>query len=304
MNPHRLKAYILLFSVSVIWGIAGPVIKYTLGGVSPVLFLFYRFLISTLIAIPITLATGVHFPKDKKVVALMLLYSFLSSTVALGLLFLGYEKTTAMLATLISEIGPILVAVAGVFFLKEHVTKREAVGIGIAFAGTSITVLEPILRNGDGIISIIGNLLIVISLFVGVGNAILAKVLMRKDVNPLFVTNLSFVVGLVTIIPFTLIAQTPAEVVTSITSLPLPYHLGVLYMAILSGTIAYFLWIKAQKTIEVGEAGLFGYLYPVFATPLAVIWLKEKITIPFIIGGLVITLGVIIAEYKKKRTEA
>ncbi|PJA42810.1 EamA family transporter, partial [Candidatus Woesebacteria bacterium CG_4_9_14_3_um_filter_39_10] len=43
MNPHRLKAYILLLIVAVIWGIAGPVIKFTLGGFPPLLFLTYRF---------------------------------------------------------------------------------------------------------------------------------------------------------------------------------------------------------------------------------------------------------------------
>ena len=42
-------------------------------------------------------------------------------------------------------------------------------------------------------------------------------------------------------------------------------------------------------------------MYPIFAAPLAVLWLGEKITPMFIIGAVIITIGVAIAEIKKKR---
>jgi drug/metabolite transporter (DMT)-like permease len=70
-------------------------------------------------------------------------------------------------------------------------------------------------------------------------------------------------------------------------------------MAVFSGNIAYFLWHKAQKTIEVSEAGLFTYLQPIFAIPLAVLWLQETVSLPLLVGGVVTATGVFIAEYKK-----
>ena len=72
-------------------------------------------------------------------------------------------------------------------------------------------------------------------------------------------------------------------------------------MAVLSGTLAYFLWHRAQKSIEISEVGLFAYLYPIFGVPLSVIWLKESISPTFIIGCIVIALGVVLAEWKKRR---
>lgn len=72
-------------------------------------------------------------------------------------------------------------------------------------------------------------------------------------------------------------------------------------MALLSGSLAYFLFNKAQKTIEIGEASLFAYLYPIFSTPLAVLWLGEKITPIFMVGAIIIALGVFVAEVKKNR---
>lgn len=300
MNPHRLRAYLYLLIVSVIWGIAGPVIKYTLGYFPPFIFLAYRFGLSALVSLIIILFVGFRIPGGKKTYLLAIIYGVLTSTVSLGLLFLGYSKTTAILGSLISATAPIFVSGAGALFLNERVTKKEKIGISIAFFGTLLTVLEPLLKNDQGKIIFEGNILILISVLVGVINAILAKILLREKVKPITLVNTSFFAGFITITPITFFIFSPSMVLSTIINAPISYHLGVLFMAVLSGNLAYTFWHKAQKSIEIGEVGLFTYLYPLFATPLAVFWLGEKITTPFIIGALFIALGVIIAEYKKK----
>ena len=75
---------------------------------------------------------------------------------------------------------------------------------------------------------------------------------------------------------------------------------GILYMAIFSSVIAYTLYEYGLSIIEASEATLFAYLQPIFAAPVALLWLKEKITPPFIIGAVVIGLGVAISEYRTK----
>ena len=72
-------------------------------------------------------------------------------------------------------------------------------------------------------------------------------------------------------------------------------------MALISGTLAFYMSNKAQKSIEIGEQSLFAYLYPLFSLPLAVLWLGEKIMPIHIIGGIIIVIGVAIAEIKKRR---
>ncbi len=128
----------------------------------------------------------------------------------------------------------------------------------------------------------------------------MAKKLLQKGVNPLTMTNFSFMVGFITLLPFTLFLN-QESLILNLASTPFPYHLGVIFMALISGNLAYFLANKAQKTIEIGEQALFSYLYPIFSFPLAVLWLKEKITPIFIVGAIIIAIGVFIAEIKKKR---
>lgn len=301
MSPARTKAYILLLIATIIWGVAGPVIKFTLGAVDPLLFLTYRFAISSTVAILFFPKVTFSLPKEKKVLIWLLISSFFTSTIGLGLLFFGLKETTVLDMALITLIAPLLAAESGVRFLHERISLREKVGMGIALLGTLFIVIEPLTEaSGDGIRTS-GNALILLYLLSTIIPAILTKKLLRAKVKPLTITNMEFLVGFVTILPFSLYFLPLPDLINQVTKLPTAYHLGVFYMALLSGSLAYTLFNKAQKTVTVGEAAIFSYLYPLFATPLAVLWLGEKITSQFIVGAVVIALGVFIAEYKRTR---
>lgn len=296
-NPYRFQAYIHILIATVIWGIAGPIIKYTLTDLDPLIFLVYRLAISAVLGILIMFALRLRLPNNRNLIALTFFVGFLNTTVSLGLLFLGFDKTSAVNAVLIGATAPIFVVIAGALFLKEHVTIRERIGITIAFAGTIVTLLEPILKfNGLG--GFEGNLLVLASVLSGVAVAILSKKILREDVNPITITNLGFIVGFLTLTPIVFLLYPTSEIMHQITTTSLNYHLGVWFMAVFSGTIAYIFWHKAQKTIEVGEVAVFSYLTPLVSLPLAVLWLKETISLPFMAGAAIIALGVAVAEYK------
>lgn len=300
MTSYRIRAYMYLLIVVVLWGTATPIIKFTLNGIGPFSFLTYRFFLAGIfgaLALPF-LRIGRKAIKDN--FWEIILYGFVTTTLTLGLLFLGLNRTTVLDTILIATISPLVIALFGEIFLKEHITSRERLGIGIAFVGTFLTVLEPLLSGGFDGFRIIGNLLVVGYLISNAISVTLAKKLVRKDVPSLSLTNISFIVGFITLLPLVLLEKTPQNLVHTAINLSLPYQIGVFYMAFLSGTLAYALWVKGQKSIEISEAGVFSYLQPIFAAPLAVFWLGEKITSPFILGAIIITIGVFIAEYKKK----
>lgn len=301
LNP-RLRAYLILLSVSVIWGVASPVIKFTLQGFPADLFLTYRFGVSTIIAIILFLIGGVHFPKNKTTILLIFVYGFINSVVSLGFLFFGMENTSVLEAGLITLASPLLISTAGVYFLHEHITKREKIGMGIAILGTILTIIGPLLTNGHSELKFTGNLMIfgyVVSTLV---TTLLVKKLLKQDVSPILLTSTSFIIGFISFFIFILYKSDLNSILKSIYYIPSQYHFGVLYMALISGNLAFYLSNKAQKTIEIGEQSLFSYLYPIFSLPLAVLWLGEKVTSIHLLGGIVIIIGLIIAEIKKKRS--
>lgn len=301
LNP-RLRAYLILLIVSVIWGVASPVIKFTLQGFPADLFLVYRFGVSTIIAIILFLIGGVHFPKNKTTILLIFVYGFINSVVSLGFLFFGMENTSVLEAGLITLASPLLISTAGVYFLHEHITKREKIGMGIAILGTILTIIGPLLTNGHSELKFTGNLMIfgyVVSTLV---TTLLVKKLLKQDVSPILLTSTSFIIGFISFFIFILYKSDLNSILKSIYYIPSQYHFGVLYMALISGNLAFYLSNKAQKTIEIGEQSLFSYLYPIFSLPLAVLWLGEKVTSIHLLGGIVIIIGLIIAEIKKKRS--
>jgi drug/metabolite transporter (DMT)-like permease len=301
----RTKSYLLLLVVYIIWGVAGPVIKFTLGYFDPVIFLLYRFgLAGILAAITLVVFPQHSWPQAFSQKFWVIIYCILSSTVALGFLFLGYDKTSALTGSILNAIYPILTALVGMWFLKETITHRENVGMGIALLGTFLIVAEPYLSGQSTAASnstLEGNLLVIASLLVGVLTAVMAKLLLRTKLSAFALTQLSFLVGLITIIPIALYYYPLSTLIQLITQAPWQAHAGVWYMAFASGTFAYTLWHIGQKTIEIGESALFSYLYPIITLPLSLFWLHERITWIYIASAVVIGVGIVIAETKKKK---
>lgn len=294
----RLKAYLLLLLTAIIWGIASPVIKYTVAQISPFAFLFYRFLITTVVFLP---AFVIIAKREKETLSSLLKIAplgFLGVTLTLSLIFMGIEKTTALDASVLVALAPIFICVAGVLFLKEKLTKIERVGITLAFAGTIVMIAQPLIEGGIfARENLIGNLLIILSDLAWTAYVILSKEEFKKH-SPYVITATSFFTGLVTIAPLALAEQGGKlydyqELILSSGAIG-----GVLYMSLLSSVVAYLTFQLGLKAVEASEATLFAYLQPIFAAPLAVFWLGEKITPAFLIGVFIIAWGVFLAEYR------
>jgi len=301
MNPHRLRAYLYLLLTAAIWGAAAPIIKFTLQAIDPLPFLTYRIAIASLVSLILLITGSIKLPKLKKTYPHFLIYGLLAVPLALGALFAGLDKSTVLDLTIISAIGPMVVTFGGALFFRDHITRKEKVGITIVLVGVFINSLYPILQ-GSSPVRLTGNLFLIIFLLSDSASILVAKRAVQNKIKPEILTNMAFIIGAIILIPITLKAYPAQELVSSILALPLKYHLGVWYMALLSGNLAYFLYIRAQRSIEVSEATLFSYLQPIFAVPLAIFWLGEKLTPHFIIGALIIATGLIVAEYKKRNS--
>lgn len=300
MSKYRLRAFFLLAIVAIIWGVAGPVIKLTLQKLPWDVFLSYRFLISTIIILPFIKKSHLRIFKKFDNFLLILVYALSNSTLGLALLFAGTERTSLVSMSLISLFAPILTIFAGYYFLKDRITWLEKIGIAVTFIGSFLIIVEPVIKLNGQQGELMGNILVVGSLLCGTVAAISVKELLRKGISPIVLANLSFIIGLLTMIPISMRLHPLTESINIISTLPLAYHAGVWYMGVFSGTIAYMLANIAQKSIEVSEQAVFGYLYPIISTILAVLILKESITPLSYFGGGITLVGIFIAEVKRR----
>lgn len=291
----RLKAYLSLLVVSIIWGIAGPVIKATLHYLPPFTFLFYRFLFASVVCLPIFAYQWSRQEIRLTDLPKLFFMGLMSTTINLSLIFLGFERTTALDGSLISAVTPIFIVIGGVAFFKDKVTKIEKIGLAAVILGTLITVIQPLIEgNILAQKNLMGNLLILAAGIQWTAYVLLAKEDFKRH-SPLVLTTSASLVGLLTFLP---LAFGESQLKVSFTPVSLG---GVLYMAFFSYILAYFFYNFGVSQIEVSEAAVFSYLQPLFAAPLAVWWLKETITFPFLLGAAIIIVGVILTEYKPRK---
>jgi len=74
---------------------------------------------------------------------------------------------------------------------------------------------------------------------------------------------------------------------------------GVLFIGIISTGLAMYLWNSAFAILDAGVASLTFFAQPVVGTILGAIFLNEAITPLFIIGGVLIGVGLLISSTEK-----
>ena len=322
LPKERLYPILALIVVNILWGAANPVIKYTLSYIPPLTFLFLRMLIVCIVLLPyvvIELHRQKVNPKDY--FNLFLLGVF--SQTALALAFYGLNYTTALDATIIGITSALLTVVAGHYFYNEKVDTAHKWGFFLASIGSVVIVLEPILTHSGSDLTIdkrmLGNFLTVLYSFswviyiiwskmsMGERSGLLKKTLsfihirpMTKAYSPTLLSALTFYVGLVTFIPLALWEQTSGSATnTGIAFIDWRGVLGLVYMALLSSVVAYLLNQWAVEKAKVSDISILTSVGTVVAFPAAFLLLGEIPNTYVIIGGVLIMIGVIVAEKHK-----
>jgi drug/metabolite transporter (DMT)-like permease len=309
--------------VALIWGAAGPIIKYTLGFIPPFTLLFLRLLVVCIVLLPFAIYMLMGTKIAKKDYWNLFLLGVFSET-ALILCFVGLEYTNALDATIISIITGALTVYAGHYFYREKVNKRVNMGLLLTGIGTLVVILEPVFLSapqGAGAVSIgdriLGNVLTVIynltwviyviwsKMSMGENSKLLKKTLsfvhirpMSKPYSPILITTLSMYVGLITFIPTMILENSGffGQVNFSLLAIDPRGIMGVLYLALLSSIVAYSLYQWALENGTVADSVFYGYLTPVFTFPVAFLLLGEIPTAVLMIGTVIIVSGVVMAE--------
>lgn len=293
---NRLFAYSLLLITSVIWGFAGPVLKYSFTYISPFEFLFWRFLVACIVTLPIMLWYYKKHPLKSHDFAKLAVLGFLCTTLNLSLLLWGLSKTTVIEATLIGSLTPLFVVIASSVYLKEKLTKKMQLGLCLALAGSTLAIFQPLVQGDALFNSFAGNILIFFGGLAWVAFVLLSKKWEHADLKPFHIVSFSFFIGLVSFFLLTVYQQGSS---ISLAEIPSQVWLPLIYMAVFSSLIAYTAYEIALSKINASQADMFGYLSAVWAIPLAIFWLKEEFSLVSLVSMALIVSGIVIAEYRK-----
>ncbi len=200
---------------------------------------------------------------------------------------------------------PLVVAVIATLTIGEHISRKKLIGIGIGFLGVLSLLLLPALGRVEIVFGTInGNLLLLGGVICWAAYNVASRHLTTtKQYSPILVSAVSIISSVPVFFLLTLF--TPPVNYASVLTEPGTVLL-FLYLGFFVTVVTYTLHVWAIKHSSATTASLTNYLQPVFAFYFAWIFLGETLTINFLLGSLLVLLGVflvtgtrLVQEYKK-----
>ncbi|KAA1424708.1 DMT family transporter [Mumia zhuanghuii] len=205
----------------------------------------------------------------------------------------GERHIDAGTASMLVQLGPIIIAVIAGLFLGEGFPRTLMIGLAIAFSGVTLIAL-----GGEGS----GNELVGVVLCVLAAVLYAAGVLMQKPVmgtvSPLMVTWLGCVIGVVVCLPF--VGQLVEETRDASTGA----ILGVAYLGLFPTALAFTTWAYALRRVGAGPASATTYAAPATAILLSWLFLDEVPTALGFAGGALCLLGVAVTRMRRRTPAA
>jgi drug/metabolite transporter (DMT)-like permease len=271
-----------------IWGGMYVVSKVVLEIIPPFALVTLRLILGILTLVVILLFRG--FPRISKIEFLQILgVGFVGYGVSLSLQFLGTKLSTAANGSLVTSATPAFVLLFAWMLLKERITTRRLIALIVATLGV-IAVIDPRTAQLDPEL-FLGNLFLI-------GAAVtwaLYSVLVRKvtqNIDVLLFSLIAFIGGL----PVTLPAGAWEWSTLGVGEITPGVVGGVLFLGVISTALAMVLWNTAFAYLDASLASLTFFAQPVVGSLLGWLFLGEKITPLFLLGGLLIGVGLIVSS--------
>lgn len=288
MNKKHLYLALLILGTA-FWGISFPVTKMAVSGGTQSTFLFYRFMLATVV---LSVVLFPHFKKinRKSLIGGMLLAIPLTS----GIWFqtLGLKHTTASQCAFIAGICVVAIPIIKLLVYKTTVELKLWLAALIALSGLFIISITDTFSVGAGdLYTIIG----------AVGFAVYLIRVERYSISG----NI-----LPTIVPmfFTCSMIMLCFALADKTAVWIPegrdFWTGIVYCAIFSTAFMYTVSNISQRYIPAEKVAIIYLFEPVFAALAAFFLLEEMLTWRLMLGGLLILAGTLVSEMRFEKEKA
>jgi len=283
----KFLGHIFTFTTIFIWSTAFVSNKALLNYLSPIQNMFFRFAIAYVLLLAIY--PKEFFPKSIKDELHFAFIGFLGIFLYFILENFSLKYTQATNVGLYMGAIPLFTAIFAHFFTKDESLKRDIViGFLVALSGMIL-----ILFDGSGFtLRVKGDLLAVVGAMVFALYSVFLK-LIPKNYHYIAVTRKSFFWGLFYILLYIFYF----DINFNIKALgEMSVFLNILYLGILSSGLAFILWNRGIEKIGSISAANYIYLVPLITAITGILILGETVSIKMVIGGVLILIGLYIAQ--------
>lgn len=288
MNKKHLFLALLVLGTA-FWGISFPVTKMAVSGGSQSTFLFYRFMLATLVL------SAVLFPQLKKInrksfIGGMLLAIPLTS----GIYFqtLGLKHTTASQCAFIAGICVVAIPILKLLVYKTTVELKVWLAALIALSGLFVISITDTFSVGAG------------DLYTITGAVGFAVYLIRVERYSLTGNILPTIVPMFFTCSMIMLCFAVADKGSVWVPEGSDFWTGIVYCAIFSTAFMYTVSNVSQRYIPAEKVAIIYLFEPVFAALAAFFLLEETLTWRLMTGGLLIFAGTLVSELRFAKMKA
>lgn len=225
--------------------------------------------------------------KDAAVIAVN---GFVSTGVGFALLYWGLQTVPVSHATIVISTGPLFTLVLAVLHRLESFRLRSLIGGLVAFAGLAIAVnAQP---GGRELIP--GIIALLFGALIGAEGNIIFKIYSVKS-NPVIINALSLFAGAL----FLGIASVVAHETWDFPSTSTGWT-ALVYLILFGSVMMFYMFVYVLTRWTASAASYSILFFPLTATVLAALLANEKVTLLFVIGGLIVIAGVWLGAFYRK----
>jgi len=291
VKSHPIYVYLLALIAMLFWGMSFIWSTIVFEYYDPITTVFLRLIISSVILKGVVMIWRKKEKVRKEHYRLFMFSALLNPFLYfLGENF-GLKLTSPTISAVIIALIPLLTPVAGVWVLKEKLSRMNIAGMIISFSGLVVMLVKPDMTMSASPAG-------VALLAFAVAAAILYSVLLKKLTtyySAITIIATQNLIGALYFLPFFLIFGF-REFISVAPSVRLISSL--LQLAFFASTVAYILYTITTKHLGINRANIFTNLIPVFTAVFSWIIIGEQFDIPKITGMLIVMAGVALSQYK------
>lgn len=292
-DKNNLIMYLAALGTCFFWGSSFPFMRFISATdvYSPSSIMFLRFLVASIVLLIMNKLLKSRLP-NKEDLPLIFVSGFLGIFLYTWLFNIASVNVIAGVSSFIISSTPIFTLILSVIFLKEKPSKQSLIGLSISFLGLFLISITELLNSNFSIDILF---LICCAILTSSYNILQKKVLLKY--SPL--ESVSYTVFAATICMFVFL---PNFIVESQNS-TIDVNLAIVYLGVFPAASAYYLWNLALSLAKnTASITSFQYAVPFVSIVIAFFWLGEAMSVLSLFGGIVIIIGMVVANKKVKNS--